>query len=203
VAEIPHRSYPDLSRVSLQPFSPLWPRYRSHNPTSVFVVPYPSLLASFGDPGAARARTRPNSGDLTTARRRGAAAAINPSLVLISPVRSLLHGPDHGILLRARAPRVRTRLSAPVPLALGPTSQSAPFSVADTDGLPVSACSPAPSPVDLISAVGFRSDGWVDLVPLRVVILCKKLSFVGNQPAVRGFCAQAPVILQIEPWAFK
>jgi hypothetical protein len=41
---------------------------------------------------------------------------------------------------------------------------------------PVSARLPAraPSDADLILAVGFRSDGWIHLIPLRVAVLLKK-----------------------------
>jgi hypothetical protein len=32
----------------------------------------------------------------------------------------------------------------------------------------------APSAADLISAIGFRSDGWIHPIPLRVAVLLKK-----------------------------
>jgi hypothetical protein len=146
MARIPHQSYHDPPGVLPQPFSPLWARSRGHNPTSVFAVPSPSFLASTVDQEAAVARTRPNSGDLTTTRRSGAAAAVNPSPALISPVRSLSHGPDHGIPLRAHAPCVWTRLSVPVPPSAGPNRSVRPFLVVDTTGPPVSARSPARAP---------------------------------------------------------
>jgi hypothetical protein len=55
-------------------------------------MPSPSFFASFDDPGAAIARARPNSDDLTAARRSGATATVKPLPALISPVRSLSHG---------------------------------------------------------------------------------------------------------------
>jgi hypothetical protein len=89
-------------------------------------MPSPSFLVSSGDPGTTVARTRPNSSDLTAVRRSSAATAVNLSLALISPVRSLSHDPDHGISLRARAFYVRTRLSAPVPPGAGPNRSASP-----------------------------------------------------------------------------
>jgi hypothetical protein len=72
-AGIPHRNNPDPPGVLPSPFSPLWPRHRSQIPTSEFAASSSSFLANFGDPRTAVARTRPNSGDITVARRSGAA----------------------------------------------------------------------------------------------------------------------------------
>jgi hypothetical protein len=113
------------------------------------VAPSPSLPNS-GDPEATLARASLNSSDLTAAERSSTARSrlFPPGLIPSIRLR---------ITLRARAPWPACQ--RPNPLALGPLGQRA---------LPLTLpCSPvtarplarAPLAADLISVVGFRSDG--------------------------------------------
>jgi hypothetical protein len=68
-----HRSCSGLLEAFPPPFSPLCPWIRGLFPTIEFVVAPSSPLPNSGDPGATVARARLNSGDLTAAKRSGAA----------------------------------------------------------------------------------------------------------------------------------
>jgi hypothetical protein len=74
-------------------------------------------------------------------------------------------------------PDALARLSAPKPPGAGParSARSLPLPLT-LPGSPISARPPArtPSAADLMSAVGFRSDGLIHPIPLRVVVLRKK-----------------------------
>jgi hypothetical protein len=92
-------------------------------------------------------------------------------------------------------------LPSPAPLPLGPTCQPCPGSLTPRAHLSALAACPRlrARPRDLISAVCSGSCDPKCLIPFRVVILLKRPMFVWNQPALPGFRAQAPEILQIEP----
>jgi hypothetical protein len=81
---------------------------------------------------------------------------------LIPSVRFRSHGPDRGYRFAPARPNSLARLSAPKPPRAEParSARSPPLSLALPDP-PVSArpLAHAPSAADLISAVGFRSDG--------------------------------------------
>jgi hypothetical protein len=99
---------------------------------------------------------------------------------LIFPVQSLSHDPNRRIPLRARAPCARTHLSVACAPGTGPGRSVRPARLDRWPPWPTGQCVPVPalacSPVDLILVVDFRSNGWVDLVPLRVAVLRKKPS---------------------------
>jgi hypothetical protein len=141
---------------------PLCPRIRGLFPAIEFVVVFSPSLPNPSDPGATLARACLNSGDLTIAERSSATRSRSPLPGLIPSVRSRSHGPDRGILLRARAPCAPgPHISAQVPWRWARSVSAPSPSVADAPGPPVSARPPAraPSALDLISVVGFRSDG--------------------------------------------
>jgi hypothetical protein len=107
-----HQSYSSPPEAFPPPFSPLCPWIRGLFPAIEFVVvPSPSLPNS-GDPRATLARACLNSGDFTTAERRGAARSClfhrSDLLRLIQIERLGLR-----VLLRARVPNALTHLSAP------------------------------------------------------------------------------------------
>jgi hypothetical protein len=160
-----HRSNFGPLEAFSPPFSLLCPWIHGLFPAIKFVVaPSPSLPNS-GDPGATLARASLNSGDLTATERSGAACSR-----LFSPWSDPLH--LHLIqierlisrkMLRARAPcRPSPPVSAQTPWRWARSVSALSRSVADTlwpacQRLPARAR--APSAADLISAVGFRSDG--------------------------------------------
>jgi hypothetical protein len=96
------------------------------------------------------------------------------------PIWSLSHGPYRGIPLRARAPCVRTHLSVACAPGTRPDRSVRPPCVGRWPPWPTGQCVLAPSsarsPTDLIWAIDFRSNGWVDPVYLHVVILLKRPS---------------------------
>jgi hypothetical protein len=67
------RSFSDPPEAFSPPFSPLCPWIRGLFPAIEFTVAPSTSLPNSGDPGATLARTRLNAGDLTAAKRSGAA----------------------------------------------------------------------------------------------------------------------------------
>jgi hypothetical protein len=123
-------------------------------------------LPNSGDPGATLARARLNAGDLTTAERSGAAAAVCfPGLIPSVLFRS--NGLDRGIPLRAHAPDALSRLSAP-PVAAHPSwSDFSPLDLDQTVRTPRTPSDPSdPFPFDLDQTVRTPSDPGSHPFPL-------------------------------------
>jgi hypothetical protein len=73
VAGIAHRGFSGLPETFSLPFFLLWPWIHGPFPAIEFAVAPSSSLPNSNDPGATLARACLNSGDLTAAKRSGAA----------------------------------------------------------------------------------------------------------------------------------
>jgi hypothetical protein len=157
-----HRSSSSPPEAFSPSFSPLRPWIHGPFLAIEFAVAPSSSPPNSGDPGATLARASLNSGDLTAAERNNAARSRpSPWSDSLRPIQIARPGPR--VPLRARAPDAQARLSAPKHPGTRParSARSPPLSLA----LPGPACqrslacARAPSTADLISVVGFRSDG--------------------------------------------
>jgi hypothetical protein len=94
VAEIAHRSFSDPPEAFSLPFSPLCPWIHGLFSAIEFAVAPSTSLPNSGYPGATLARACLNAGDLTTAKRSGAARSrLFPRSDLLRPIQIERPGP--------------------------------------------------------------------------------------------------------------
>jgi hypothetical protein len=159
---MPHWSSSDPPEVFSPPFFPLCPQIHGLFPTIEFAVAPSPSLPNPGDHETPLAHACLKSSDLTAAKRSSAAHS-RSTPPRSDPLRLILIArPRSRISLRARAPDAPgPPISARVPWRWARSVSAPSPSVADAPSPPVSARPPAhaPSAADLISAVGFRSDG--------------------------------------------